>query len=96
MLFSEYYPNYFTATILEWKHQLKQDKYKDLVVSGLKFLVNENRIKVYGFCLMSSHIHLIFVLPGVCHEWEEWIILFNVSAFAGVLHLQLEFGYLLI
>ncbi len=20
----------------------------------------------------------LFVLAGVCHEWEEWIVLFNV------------------
>ena len=60
MLFSEYYPDYLTATILEWKHLLKQDKYKDIIISSLEFLVRENRIKVYGFCIMSSHIHIIW------------------------------------
>ncbi len=49
MLFSEFYPDYFTATILEWKHLLKADKYKDIVISSLEFLVKENRIKVYAF-----------------------------------------------
>jgi len=57
MLFSEYYPGYFTATVLEWKHLLKQ--YKDIIVSSLEFLVKENRIKVFGFALMSNHIHVI-------------------------------------
>ncbi len=60
MLFSEYYPDYFTATILEWKHLLKQDKYKDIIVSSLEFLVKENRIKVFGFAVMSNHIHVIW------------------------------------
>jgi putative transposase len=60
MLFSEFYPDYFTATILEWKHLLKQDKYKDIIISSLKFLVNENRIKVYAFCIMNNHIHAIW------------------------------------
>jgi hypothetical protein len=46
MLFSEFYPNYFTSTILEWKHLLKPDKYKDIVISSLEFLVIERRIKV--------------------------------------------------
>ncbi len=59
MLFSEYYPDYFTATILEWKHLLKQDSYKDIIVSSLEFLVKENRIKVFGFAVMSNHIHVI-------------------------------------
>ena len=60
MLFSEYYPDYFTAAILEWKHLLKQDEYKNVIISSLRFLVKENRLKVYGFCIMSSHIHLIW------------------------------------
>ncbi len=60
MTFSEYYPDYFTATILEWKHLLKPDKYKEVIISSLQFLVKENRLKVYGFCIMSSHIHLIW------------------------------------
>jgi hypothetical protein len=56
MLFSDYFPDYFTATILEWKHLLKKDKYKDIIISSLLFLVKENGIKVCGFCIMSSHI----------------------------------------
>ncbi len=60
MLFSEFYPDYFTATILEWKHLLKQDKYKDIIISSLEFLVKNGRIKVYGFTIMSNHIHLIW------------------------------------
>ena len=60
MLFSEYYPDYFTATILEWKLLLKQDKYKDIMISSLQFLVSENRTKVYAFAIMSNHIHAIW------------------------------------
>ena len=59
MLFSEYYPDYFTATILEWKHLLKPEKYKEIIISSLEFLVKEQRIVVYAFCIMSSHIHVI-------------------------------------
>ena len=60
MLFSEYYPDYFTATILEWKHLLKQDKYKNIIISSLEFLVKEKRIKVYAFAIMSNHIYVIW------------------------------------
>ena len=60
MLFSEFYPDYFTATVLEWKHLLRQDKYKNIIISSLEFLMKENRLKVYAFCIMSSHIHVIW------------------------------------
>lgn len=60
MIFSELYPDYFTATILEWKHLLKPDKYKNLSISSLEFLVVQKRIKVYGFVIMSNQIHIIW------------------------------------
>ena len=54
------YPVFFTATILKWKHLLKQEKYKEIVANSLAFLVKENRVEVFGFVLMSNHIHIIW------------------------------------
>ncbi|MBC8035054.1 MAG: transposase [Chitinophagaceae bacterium] len=51
---------FFTATILEWKHLFKPDKYKDLLIQSLTFLVQENRAKIYGFVIMPNHIHLLW------------------------------------
>ena len=53
---------FFTATILEWKHLLKQDKYKDIIVDSLSFLVKEHRVRIYGFVIMPNHIHLIWLI----------------------------------
>lgn len=60
MKYPVYWPQFFTATILEWKHLLRQDKYKELIVESLRFLVTENRIRLFAFVLMSNHIHLIW------------------------------------
>lgn len=53
-------PQFFTATILEWKRLLKPEKYKDIIISSLQFLVENNRIKVNAFVIMNNHIHLIW------------------------------------
>ncbi|MEO7312706.1 MAG: hypothetical protein ABIX01_20135 [Chitinophagaceae bacterium] len=69
MEFTEHYPQYFTATILEWKPLLKPDKYKDIITGSLAFLVKENRVKVNGFVIMINHIHLIWqVGPAISHR----------------------------
>ena len=34
------YPQFFTATNLEWKKLLKPDKYKDIIISSLPFFLN--------------------------------------------------------
>ncbi len=54
------YPQFFTATNLEWKKLLQPDKYKDIVISSLRFLVNNKRAKVFAFVIMENHIHLIW------------------------------------
>jgi REP element-mobilizing transposase RayT len=55
-----YHPQFFTATILEWKHLLKQDDFKNIIIQSLLFLKNEGSIVVYGFVIMPNHMHLIW------------------------------------
>jgi putative transposase len=55
-----YYPQFFTATILEWKQLLVLDSMKQIIISSLQYLVNEARVKIYGSVLMPKHIHLIW------------------------------------
>jgi putative transposase len=67
---TEYWPQFFTATILEWKPLLENNKYKDLIIDSLKFLYQNKRAVTYGFCIMSNHIHLIWhVAEG--HKRED-------------------------
>ncbi len=58
------YPQFFTATNLEWKKLLKPDKYKDIVISSMRFLVKDKRARIFSFVIMEIHIHLIWqMLP---------------------------------
>ena len=50
-----YYPQFFTATILKWKQILVLDSMKQIIISSLQYLVNEGRVKIYGFVLMPNH-----------------------------------------
>lgn len=54
------YPQFFTATNLGWKKLLKPDKYKDIIISSLRFLVTDKRAKIFAFVIMENHIHLIW------------------------------------
>ncbi|KAA5534454.1 transposase [Taibaiella lutea] len=59
-VFKRYELHFFTATILEWKMLLLPDKYKDIIIDSLKFLVKEERVIIHGFVIMSNHIHIIW------------------------------------
>ena len=58
------YPQFFTATNLEWKKLLKPDKYKDIVIDSMRFLVKEKRIILYAFVIMDNHLHLIWQMQA--------------------------------
>ena len=51
---------FFTVTNYMWQPLLKPDKYKEIIIGSLKFLVDNKRIKIYAFVIMSNHLHLIW------------------------------------
>ncbi len=55
-------PYFFTATITNWFQLLKPDKYKDIIVDSLRYLVKHRKIEVFAFVIMPNHIHLIWTL----------------------------------
>lgn len=58
------FPQFFTASIKGWHKLLTEDKYKDIIVSSLKFLVEDKRIKLFAFVIMQDHIHLTCLPAG--------------------------------
>ena len=53
-----------TATVKDWKHLLKPDKYKQIITDSLTFLVAEKSISVYAFVIMPNHFHWIWQMQG--------------------------------
>ena len=58
--YPEYWPQYFTSTIYEWKHLLADDINKDILIDSLRFLVYQKRIVLNAFVIMSNHFHSIW------------------------------------
>ena len=59
------WPCFFTATIQQWKHLLKEDHYKNIIVNAFKFLVDEEKVTINGFVIMSNHLHIIWQSKGI-------------------------------
>ena len=51
---------FFTATVKDWKKLLAPDKYKEIIISSLSYLVGAGKIYVYAFVIMPNHIHIIW------------------------------------
>ncbi len=59
-----HWPQFFTATILNWNPILFCDTNKNIIVQSLKYLVEKRKIDLFSFVIMNNHIHLIWqILP---------------------------------
>ena len=38
VMYPEYWPQFYTATIYKWQNLLADDKHKDIIIDSLKFL----------------------------------------------------------
>ncbi|MEP2671262.1 MAG: transposase [Cyclobacteriaceae bacterium] len=70
MEYSKKHPEFLTVTCLEWKHVLKEDKFKNIIIKSLTYLTREKRINIYAFVIMSNHFHLIWQMIGD-HKRED-------------------------
>jgi putative transposase len=78
----DYHPQFFTATILEWKPLLTEDEYKDIIIKSLLFLKNEGRVVIYGFVIMPNHIHLIWQIQDGFKRGDDPKSLFKIYSTA--------------
>src|SRR5688572_4319209 len=54
------WPEFYTATIFNWKPLLSDNRYKDIIVSSLQFLVSNQRVELNAFVILNNHIHIIW------------------------------------
>jgi putative transposase len=59
-----YHPQFFTATIVEWKKLLTQEKYKLIITNALDYLSKENKVTVFCFVIMDNHLHIIWQMKN--------------------------------
>src|SRR5882762_7259269 len=51
---------FWTNTIKDWKHLLKNEYYKRLIIEELQWLKSRNKIRIYSFVIMPNHMHIVW------------------------------------
>ncbi|MFC1223874.1 transposase [Pedobacter sp. BG31] len=50
---------FLTFTIVDWVDVFTRISYKDIIINSLKYCQSNKGLKLYAYCLMTNHIHLI-------------------------------------
>ena len=62
---------------MNWIDVLIRQEYRDVIYNSLVYCQKEKGLEVYGYCIMSSHIHLIIgseygVLPDIVRDFKAY------------------------
>ena len=49
---------FWTATINNWQHLQRENRFKEIIVLSLRTLIEREMINVFAFVLMPTHTHL--------------------------------------
>ena len=52
-------PYYLTLRVVEWVDIFTRKAYRDIIVDSLNFCIAHKQFEVYGYVIMSNHVHLI-------------------------------------
>jgi len=51
--------HFITATVVDWVDVFTRKSYKDVFIESLEFCIQKKGMILYGYVIMSNHIHLI-------------------------------------
>tara|TARA_R110000796_G_scaffold250788_2_gene380592 strand:- start:104278 stop:104877 length:600 start_codon:yes stop_codon:yes gene_type:complete len=51
--------HFITATVVDWIDVFTRQRYNDIVINSLEFCIKNKGMILYGYVIMSNHIHLI-------------------------------------
>lgn len=57
-------PHFLTLTVVEWVDVFTRQQYRDILLDSIRFCQREKGLQLYGWCLMSNHVHLIASSDG--------------------------------
>ena len=61
---------FLTLTVVGWIDVFTRKSHKLAIIDSLKYCQKEKGLVIFGYCLMSSHLHLIARAEGSCNMSE--------------------------
>ena len=67
---SDRHAHFVTYTVVQWTDFFIRPEYRNIMVKAIQYYQKEKGLEIYGYCIMTSHIHLI-LRAGSAHSLEE-------------------------
>ena len=70
--------HFLTFTVVDWADVFTRLEYKNIIVDSLKYCQDKKGLNLYGWCLMTNHIHLLadarpdFTLSDIFRDYKKF------------------------
>jgi putative transposase len=80
--------HFVSFAVVEWVDVFTRRIYKDMVVESLRFCQKDKGLLLHGWCIMTSHVHLIIssetnTLSNILRDFKKFTSVEIVSAIAA-------------
>ncbi len=56
---------YFVSfAVINWIDVFTRNEYKDIMLDALRYAINHKSMKLYAWCIMTNHVHIVFDVSG--------------------------------
>jgi REP element-mobilizing transposase RayT len=63
-IYEQHSLNYLTLTTVGWIDVFSRQRYRDIVIESLKYCQTHKGLHIYGYVIMSNHLHIIVHTEG--------------------------------
>ena len=60
------HPHFVTCTILKWIPIFTRKESVEILLDSLKYLQNEDDLKLYAYVILENHLHLVVSCRNLC------------------------------
>jgi putative transposase len=61
-------PHFFTCTVIGWLPVFTRPETMDIILDSWKFLINNQRMTVFGYVILENHLHFVASSPDLSKE----------------------------
>jgi len=78
------YVYYLTLTVVDWVDIFSRPVYKHIIVDSLNYCIANKGLKVYCWCLLSNHLHMIAAasdedtLSDILRDFKKFTLLIKI------------------
>ena len=70
-------PDFVTTTVVDWVDVFTRKRSRDVIVDCMDFCIREKAMVLYGYVIMSDHIHLVVQfgngdLSGLLRDFKKF------------------------